>query len=182
VALQECLVYRTLVTAVNETASKAAAEAERALNIVGDLPRSIQNMLYLLIAIIAIPVILDLIFTHIRQIRQTKQETVNSLKGIPGLYRALMTFGLILIVGLIVVYLTNLITFHIDETSPNVDALLNILQNLAAILGTALATVIAFYFGMRGSERITERALAERGQPPAGGQPLAGGQPPAGGV
>jgi hypothetical protein len=48
-------------------------------------------------------------------------------------------------------------------------ALLNILQNLAAILGIALATVIAFYFGMRGSERITERALAERGQPPAGG-------------
>jgi predicted PurR-regulated permease PerM len=119
-------------------------------------------MLYLLIFIILIPVVVDLVFTHIKQIRGTSQETKNGLRGMTGLYRALMTFGLILIVGLIVVYLTNLITSNIDKTGPNVDALLNILQNLAAILGTALATVIAFYFGIRGSERA-----AERGQPPA---------------
>ena len=36
--------------------------------------------------------------------------------------------------------------------------LLNILQNLSTILGTALATIIAFYFGMRGSAVSAEKA------------------------
>jgi hypothetical protein len=34
------------------------------------------------------------------------------------------------------------------------------LKNLSAILGTGLATIIAFYFGMRGAETATEKGAA----------------------
>jgi hypothetical protein len=73
-----------------------------------------------------------------------------------------MTFGVIFIVGTIVVYLIALIAFNITVQSPTVNALINILQNLGAILGTALASVIAFYFGVRGAESATEKMLAAR--------------------
>jgi hypothetical protein len=91
-----------------------------------------------------------------------------------------MAFGLIAVVSIVVVYLVALVSFYIAVQSPAANALINVLQNLAAILGTALATVVAFYFGIRGVESAMERAREERGRPPAGGQPPPGGQPPAG--
>jgi uncharacterized protein (UPF0333 family) len=45
-------------------------------------------------------------------------------------------------------------------TNPVLQSLIDILKSLATILGTALATIIAFYFGMRGSESATEKAVA----------------------
>ncbi len=58
-------------------------------------------------------------------------------------------------------YLLALITLNINNsTSPVLQSLIDILKNLGAILGTALATIIAFYFGMRGAESATEKAAA----------------------
>lgn len=116
-----------------------------------DLPASILVLLFSIVIIISVPLVVDLVLAHRK-----------GRRGLPGLYRALMTFGIIFIVGTIVVYLIALIAFNITTQSPTVTALINILQNLGAILGTALASVIAFYFGVRGSESVTEKMLAAR--------------------
>lgn len=117
-----------------------------------DLPASILVLLFSIVIIISVPVVVDLVFAHRR----------GTGRGLPGLYRALMTFGVIFIVGTIVVYLIALIAFNMSLQSPTINALINILQNLGTILGTALASVIAFYFGVRGSESLTEKMLAAR--------------------
>jgi hypothetical protein len=38
--------------------------------------------------------------------------------------------------------------------------LIDLLKNLGTVLGTALATIIAFYFGVRGAESAAEKAVA----------------------
>ena len=84
----------------------------------------------------------------------------------PGLYRSLMTFGIIVLVGTVIFYLLALITLNINNsTSPILQSLIDILKNLGTILGTALATIIAFYFGMRGAESATEKAEAAATKP-----------------
>jgi len=93
----------------------------------------------------------------------------NRVVGMPGLYRSLMTFGIIVLVGTIIFYLLALITLNINNsTSPILQSLIDILKSLGTILGTALATIIAFYFGMRGAESATEKAAAATKQ--AGGE------------
>jgi hypothetical protein len=87
----------------------------------------------------------------------------------PGLYRSLMTFGIIVLVGTVIFYLLALITLNINNsTSPVLQSLIDILKNLGTILGTALATIIAFYFGMRGAESATEKAAAAATKPASG--------------
>ena len=63
-----------------------------------------------------------------------------------------MTFGVILLVGTVIFYVLVLITLNINNPSSNstLQSLIDMLKNLSAILGTALATIIAFYFGLRG--------------------------------
>jgi hypothetical protein len=79
----------------------------------------------------------------------------------PGLYRTVMTFGIILLVGTVIFYILALITLNIDKLSdPGIEPLVSVLRDLAIILGTGLATIIAFYFGIRGSESSVERAAA----------------------
>jgi hypothetical protein len=79
----------------------------------------------------------------------------------PDLYRSLMTFGIIVLVGKVVFYLLALITLNINNpTSPALQSLIDVLKSLGTILGTALATIIAFYFGTRATESATEKAVA----------------------
>jgi hypothetical protein len=72
-----------------------------------------------------------------------------------------MTFGFIILVGTVIFYLLALITLNInDSTSPALQSLIDVLKSLGTILGTALATIIAFYFGTRATESVTEKAAA----------------------
>jgi hypothetical protein len=72
-----------------------------------------------------------------------------------------MTYGIIILVGTIIFYLLALIFVNINNsTSPMLASLIDLLKNLGTILGTALATIIAFYFGMRGAESAAEKAVA----------------------
>jgi hypothetical protein len=72
-----------------------------------------------------------------------------------------MTFGIIVLVGTVIFYLLALITLNInDSTSPALQSLIDVLKSLGTILGTALATIIAFYFGTRATESATEKATA----------------------
>jgi F0F1-type ATP synthase membrane subunit a len=175
------------LTAINQTASKVASQAVagEVQNVrknltatiketVSDLlPQSIQAMLLLLFLIIAIPLILNLIFVFVRRVLASpnngkkKNRLTNSLTNTENtdFYRALMTFGLILIVGLLVFFLIGIISSNLDKPrNDNLNAIINVVQNLAAILGTALASVIAFFFGLRAS-------TARRGAPTTGGPP-----------
>src|SRR5215208_2538963 len=69
---------------------------------------------------------------------------------------------------IIVFYLLALITLNINNsTSPVLQSLIDILKSLGTILGTALATIIAFYFGMRGAESATEKAAAASATKPS---------------
>jgi hypothetical protein len=147
-ALNQTITTQNITPTGNVTITNATQVAGQVFR---DLPTSILVLLFSIVILISVPVVVDLVFAHRK-----------GRRGLPGLYRALMTFGVIFIVGTIVVYLIALIAFNITIQSATVNALINILQNLGAILGTALASVIAFYFGVRGSESVTEKMLAAR--------------------
>ena len=107
-----------------------------------DLPNSIATILVVaIVLVIAAPVIIDLFMAHYRNTNRKSD-----------LYRALMTFGVLIVVGIVVVYLIALIAFNIFTENENVDALIDVLKNLSTILGTALAAIIAFYFGVRSKD------------------------------
>ena len=75
-----------------------------------------------------------------------------------GLYRTLMTFGVVLLAGIVPLYLLLLITVY------NNQALIETLRNLSTILGTGLATIIAFYFGTR-DLKVQSRKPQKDGHP-----------------
>jgi Bacterial Ig-like domain len=111
--------------------------------------------------IIIIPLVLDMYLAYTRKPKDTTDKENYRIAGMPGLYRALMTFGVIVLVGTVIFYLLFLITININNSgSPILQSLIDILKNLGTILGTALATIIAFYFGMRGAESAAEKATA----------------------
>ena len=116
-------------------------------------------------SIIGVPLVLDIILAYRRKppagSSSTDRESSNRVVGMPDLYRSLMTFGIIVLVGTVIFYLLALITLNInDSTSPALQSLIDVLKNLGTILGTALATIIAFYFGTRAAESATEKATA----------------------
>lgn len=79
--------------------------------------------------------------------------------GLPGLNRPLMAFGIIVLFGTIIFYHLVLITLNMNnQGSPAFVVLVDLLRNLGIVLGTAVATIIAFYFGVRGTESAVEKA------------------------
>src|SRR5215213_1352210 len=113
--------------------------------------------------IIGVPLILDIILAYRRKppTGSSDRENNNRVVGMPDLYRSLMTFGIIVLVGTVIFYLLALITLNINNSaSPALQSLIDMLKSLGTILGTALATIIAFYFGTRAAESATEKATA----------------------
>src|SRR5919108_5157943 len=112
-------------------------------------------------SIIGVPLVLDIILAYRRKSTVGTDRENNRVVGMPDLYRSLMTFGIIVLVGTVIFYLLALITLNInDSTSPALQSLIDVLKSLGTILGTALATIIAFYFGTRAAESATEKAAA----------------------
>jgi hypothetical protein len=146
----------------NQTLTNAQIKANQTLTrAFTELPGSIAGALVAaIVLVLALPVLADLLLAHYRQF---KLKIIDRPLGMPGLYRSQMALGLIAVVSIVVVYLVALVSFYIQTQGPGATALINVLQNLAAILGTALATVIAFYFGIRGAESATDRALTAVG-------------------
>jgi hypothetical protein len=114
---------------------------------VRDLPTNLSWMLgIVIISVIAVPLIIDMVRRRLSGEEKT------------DFYRALMTFGVIIVVGLVVIYLIALINVNISTANVNVAALIDVLKNLSTILGTALAAIVAFYFGTRIAQRPGEGA------------------------
>jgi hypothetical protein len=150
-ALDNVTSVNQTLTSLNETASEQARLTEEAgvlnvterkeqarIDIVRDLPNNLSWMLGgTIILVIAVPVIIDLGFR-----RLTGEERAD-------FYRALMTFGVVIVVGVVVIYLIALINANFLIPNVNNEPLIDILTNLSTILGTAMATIVAFYFGTR---------------------------------
>lgn len=107
---------------------------------------------------IVIPLVFDMYLAYLRRPKEGADKGKNVLAGMPGLYRSLMAFGIILLVGTVIFYLLALITLNLNNPSSVLQSLVDILRDLGIILGTALATIIAFYFGVRGAESAVEKA------------------------
>jgi Bacterial Ig-like domain len=85
------------------------------------------------------------------------------------LYRVLVAIGVIFTIVLILIYLNSMIWFNMSVQSPIITALLETQKNFLTIIGTAFASLVAFYFGTRGSqgsnaERTTAITKPESGQ------------------
>jgi hypothetical protein len=83
----------------------------------------------------------------------------SSPPGIPGLARATLAFTLLLLVGIM---LFHVIVISGQDIPPGADKLLT-------LLGTALTSVIAFYFGSKAANE-SQQASASGTQPAASGQ------------
>jgi hypothetical protein len=113
---------------------------------------------YYFLAIIAASMVIPLGIDMILAYRKKNRGNSTSVIGMPGLYRTLMTFGVILLVATVLFYILILITVNINSINPTLQSLIDVFKNLATILGTALASIIAFYFGMKGSEIASDKA------------------------
>ena len=152
------------------TANATAVNATKVINSIFDnnLPALFIIVIFL---IIIIPLVLDMYLAYRKKPKDSIDKENNRVVGMPGLYRSLMTFGIIVLVGTVIFYLLALITLNINNsTSPVLQSLIDILKSLGTILGTALATIIAFYFGMRGAESATEKAAAASATKQASGE------------
>jgi hypothetical protein len=147
--------------AANNTNTTRSTQIVRTL--LGESPQSTaMNILIATALVILIPLVSDMVLAHRRRSKHLDQGLASAPTGMPGLYRALMTFGIIIIVGTLVFYVIGLVIANSSIAGPQAfTGLLNILQNLAAILGTALASVIAFYFGTRATERSGEKSVPD---------------------
>ena len=86
-----------------------------------------------------------------------------------------MTFGVLVVVGIVVVYLIALIAFNIFTENENVDALIDVLKNLSTILGSCIPLpIIAFYFGVRSGQGGTGGGGQSQGGTGGGGQSQGG--------
>jgi cellobiose-specific phosphotransferase system component IIC len=116
--------------------------------------------------LIVIPIIANMLLRY-WQGRKLSEKGTNILPpSINQLYRVLVAIGVIFVVILIVAYLNSLIWF--STAQDQMDVVTNLLEtqkNFLTIIGTAFASLVAFYFGTRGTQRSnTERTTAITGQ------------------
>jgi hypothetical protein len=88
------------------------------------------------------------------------------------LYRVLIAVGVIFIVILIVIYLNSLVWFNLGRGIPDaiISDLLETQKNFLTIIGTAFASLVAFYFGAR-SQRGDIELKGEGKRPEPGPEP-----------
>src|SRR5215216_6852729 len=71
-------------------------------------------------SIIGVPLVLDIILAYRRKppagSSSTDRDSSNRVVGMPDLYRSLMTFGIIVLVGTVIFYLLALITLNINDS------------------------------------------------------------------
>jgi hypothetical protein len=145
-----------------------------ATNVINSIFSSYLPHLFIIIIflIIFVPLVIDMILAYRKKSNESTNKENNLVSGMPGLYRSLMTFGLIVLVGTVIFYLLALITLNINNsTSPMLQSLIDILKSLGTILGTGLTTIIAFYFGVRGAESAAEKATAATEKATAAAKP-----------
>ena len=120
------------------------------------------NSLIIIAVAMAAPIVLDTYFAY-KRTKHSTGEYSGSPVGMPGLYRATMTLGLILLVAIIVFYIMTLLTTNIANISNSNNTnnavasaitqinqtLIQMLANLSTILGVVVSILIAFYFGNR---------------------------------
>jgi hypothetical protein len=121
------------------------------------------STMVLSVAAIAGMVVAPLLLTTYLRYRQGVQTSSKGSNILPlsmnQLYRVLVAIGVIFVVVLIVVYLNSLIWFNtVQGPEPVVTSLLETQKNFLTIIGTAFASLVAFYFGTRG----TQTSNAER--------------------
>jgi hypothetical protein len=168
------------------TTSTTGVSAVNATTVINSIFENNLPTVFIIVisSIIGVPLVLDIILAYRRKPpaggSSTDRDSSNRVVGMPDLYRSLMTFGIIVLVGTVIFYLLALITLNInDSTSPALQSLIDVLKSLGTILGTALATIIAFYFGTRAAESATEKATAAAATTTAAVTKAAGAAAPA---
>jgi hypothetical protein len=167
------------------TTSTTGVSAVNATTVINSIFENNLPTVFIIVisSIIGVPLVLDIILAYRRKPpagSSIDRESSNRVVGMPDLYRSLMTFGIIVLVGTVIFYLLALITLNInDSTSPALQSLIDVLKSLGTILGTALATIIAFYFGTRAAESATEKATAAAATTTAAVTKAAGAAAPA---
>jgi uncharacterized membrane protein len=130
-------------------------------------------------ALIIVPLLLSIYFTYrpdqlwlIRNMRPGDIGTNIRPLVMSQLYRVLVAIGVIFTVLVILIYLNSMIWFNMRLQSPNITALLETQKNFLTIIGTAFASLVAFYFGTRSSQRNNSEGMTTTTKPEAGQKPL----------
>jgi Bacterial Ig-like domain len=92
--------------------------------------------------------------------------------AIDQFYRLLVAIGVIFTVLLVIIYLNSMITVFISTSNSNITALLETQKNFLTIVGTAFASLVAFYFGTRASQRSNAEGMTAIMKPEAGQKAL----------
>jgi hypothetical protein len=129
----------------------------------------VSFLIVIAVAMVA-PVIYDMHLAYKRKQQSgasSLSESTAAPAGMPGLYRTIMTFGIILILGAVIFYVlaalnTNIGSINSMGNNMNNNTATTILQvnrdltqqltTISTILGGAIASIIGFYFGNRAAE------------------------------
>jgi len=101
--------------------------------------------------IMVVPLLLHLFLLYRQGLKMNSKAANDNSFLINQLYRVLVAIGVTFTVVLVIVYLNSLIWFNEDENILN--SLLETQKNFLTIIGTAFASLVAFYFGSRGTQR-----------------------------
>ena len=128
-------------------------------------------------ALIIVPLLLSMYFTYRpggkgTNIRPSGIGTNMRPLVMSQLYRVLVAVGVIFTVLVILIYLNSMIWFNMSLQSPNITALLETQKNFLTIIGTAFASLVAFYFGTRASQRSNSEGTTAITKPEAGQKPF----------
>jgi hypothetical protein len=132
----------------------------------------VLNFLIIIAIAMMAPIIIDMYFAYKRKQKSStggsatssSSDSTENPVGMPGLYRTIMTFSIILILaGLIFYFMTalsaNIASINSNMTNATATAVISVnrdliqqLTTISTVLGGAISAIIGFYFGNRASE------------------------------